>query len=88
MKEGSKTDRIDARKLSELFHAGMLRAVYHGENGVRTLRELARVYQTVSKDLTRVKRPSCQLTKSRLALSLRRPSAGVPRDSLPLLSIQ
>ena len=34
---------------SELFHAGMLRAVYHGENGVRTLRELAPVYQTVSK---------------------------------------
>ena len=30
MKEGSKNDRIDARKLSELFHAGMLRAVYHG----------------------------------------------------------
>jgi transposase len=54
MKEGSKNDRIDARKLSELFHAGMLRAVYHGENGVRTLRELARMYQTVSKDLTRV----------------------------------
>jgi len=54
LKEGSKTDRIDAKKLSELFHARMLRAVYHGENGVRTLRELARVYQSVSKDLTRV----------------------------------
>src|SRR5215831_1218019 len=27
MKEGSKNDRIDARKLSELLHAGMLRAV-------------------------------------------------------------
>ena len=54
MKEGSKNDRIDARKLSELLHAGMLRAVYHGENGVRTLRELARTYQTLSKDLTRV----------------------------------
>ena len=56
MKEGSKTDRIDARKLSELFHAGMLRAVYHGENGVRTLRELARMYQTIS-NLTRVTHP-------------------------------
>ena len=54
MKEGSKTDRIDARKLSELLHARMLRAVYHGENGVRTLRELARTYQTIGKDLTRV----------------------------------
>jgi hypothetical protein len=28
--------------------------VYHGENGVRTLRELGRSYTTVTKDLTRV----------------------------------
>jgi hypothetical protein len=28
--------------------------VYHGENGVRTLRELSRSYLTVTKDLTRV----------------------------------
>jgi hypothetical protein len=32
----------------------MLRPVYHGENGLRTLRELVRSYQTISKDLTRV----------------------------------
>src|SRR5260370_41113815 len=32
----------------------MLRPVYHGENGVRTLRELGRSYQTIGKDLTRV----------------------------------
>jgi hypothetical protein len=32
----------------------MLRPVYHGENGLRTLRELARSYQTISKDLRRV----------------------------------
>ena len=54
LKEGSKDDRVDARKLSELLRAGMLRAVYHGENGLRTLRELARSYQVVSKDLMRV----------------------------------
>ena len=54
LKEGSKNDRVDARKLSELLHAGMLRAVYHGENGLRTLRELGRSYQVVSKDLKRV----------------------------------
>src|ERR1700730_4242059 len=29
-------------------------AASHGENGLRTLRELARSYQTISKDLTRV----------------------------------
>lgn len=54
LKEGSKNDRVDARKLSELLRGGLLRAVYHGENGVRTLRELARSYEVVSKDLRRV----------------------------------
>ncbi len=54
LKEGSKNDRVDARKLSELLRAGMLREVYHGENGLRTLRELARSYEVVSKDLRRV----------------------------------
>ena len=42
LKEGSKSDKVDARKLAELLRAGLLRAVYHGENGLRTLRELAR----------------------------------------------
>ena len=54
LKEGSKSDKVDARKLAELLRAGLLRAVYHGENGLRTLRELARSYLTVSKDLGRV----------------------------------
>ena len=39
--------------LAELLRTGMLRPVYHGENGLRTLRELGRRYQTISKDLTR-----------------------------------
>jgi transposase len=54
LKEGSKSDKVDARKLAELLRTGMLRPVYHGENGLRTLRELARSYQTINKDLTRV----------------------------------
>jgi transposase len=54
LKEGNKSDKVDARKLAELLRAGLLRPVYHGENGLRTLRELARSYQTMSKDLTRV----------------------------------
>ena len=45
---------MDARKLAELLRAGLVRPVYHGENGLRTLRELARSYQTISKDLRRV----------------------------------
>ena len=54
LKEGSKNDKVDARKLSDLLRTGMLRPVYHGEHGLRTLRELARSYQTLSQDLTRV----------------------------------
>ena len=33
---------------------GMLRPVYHGEHGLRTLRELGRSYQTLSQDLNRL----------------------------------
>ena len=40
LKEGSKNDKVDAQKLSDLLRTGMLRPVYHGENGLRTLREL------------------------------------------------
>src|SRR5271157_5180565 len=54
LKEGSKSDKADARKLADLLRTGMLRPVYHGENGLRTLRELGRSYQTINKDLTRV----------------------------------
>jgi transposase len=54
MKEGNKSDRIDARKLADLLRGGYLNSVYHGENGLRTLKELARSYLTISKDLTRV----------------------------------
>src|ERR1700730_12238586 len=54
LKEGNKNDRIDARKLADLLRAGLLSPVYHGENGVRTLRELARSYLAITQDLTRV----------------------------------
>jgi transposase len=39
LKEGNKSDKIDARKLADLLRTGMLRPVYHGEHGLRTLRE-------------------------------------------------
>jgi transposase len=54
LKEGSKSDRIDARKLAALLRANLLRSVYHGEKGLRTLKELVRTYLTMGKDLTRV----------------------------------
>jgi transposase len=54
LKDGSKGDKIDARKLAELLRLNNLKSVYHGENGIRTLRELARSYLTIAKDVTRV----------------------------------
>ena len=54
LKDGSKSDRIDARKLAELLYSNMLRPVYHGEHGVRSLKELARSYLTITKDQARV----------------------------------
>ena len=54
LKHGNKNDRIDARKLANLLRLDDLEPVYHGQTGVRTLRELARSYLTTTKDLTRV----------------------------------
>jgi len=54
LKAGNKSDRIDARKLAELLRGNQLRAVYHGEHGVRALKELVRSYLTISKDVARV----------------------------------
>src|ERR1700692_3658508 len=54
LKVGNKSDRIDARKLAELLRSNLLRPVYHGEQGVRTLKELSRRYLAISGDLARV----------------------------------
>jgi transposase len=54
LKAGNKNDQVDAGKLAELLRCGLLSPVYHGESGVRTLKELARSYQAIAKDLTRV----------------------------------
>src|SRR5258705_4975450 len=54
LKEGSKSDQIDARKLAELLYMNKIKSVYHGEHGLRMLKELSRSYLTISKDLGRV----------------------------------
>jgi len=54
LKSGNKNDRMDARKLADLLRAGLLSPVYHGQDGLRSLRELARAYLTLTRDLTRV----------------------------------
>jgi len=56
LKVGNQGDRIDARKLSELLRANLLRPVFHDDTGLRTLREMARSYLTITKDVTRVMR--------------------------------
>jgi len=52
-KDGNKSDKIDARKLADRLRLKDLKPVYHGENGIRMLRELARSYLTIVKDLSR-----------------------------------
>jgi len=54
LKEGNKSDRIDARKLAEMLRTHQLHSVYHGEHGMRTLKELGRSYLTITQDVTRV----------------------------------
>ena len=54
LKQGSKSDKIDAQKLAERLRLHDLKPVYHGQTGVRMLRELARSYLTLVKDLSRV----------------------------------
>jgi transposase len=55
MREGNQNDKIDARRLAELLRLDHLTPVYHGEHGLRTLKELVRSYLTITKDSARVK---------------------------------
>lgn len=51
--EGSKGDKIDARKLADLLRTGMVRRVYHGNEGSRKLKQLVRGYEGLSQDTKR-----------------------------------
>lgn len=55
LESGNKSDAQDVEKLSELLYLGRLRAVYHGAQGTRALKELAHNYDTLVKDSTRCK---------------------------------
>ncbi len=54
MREGNQNDKIDARRLAELLRLNHLSPVYHGEHGLRSLKEFVRSYLTITQDLTRV----------------------------------
>ncbi len=45
--DGPKTDKIDAGKLCELLRAGLLKEVYHSDNGLYELRTLVSAYHDV-----------------------------------------
>jgi len=54
LQEGNQNDRVDARKLAELLQNNQLRSVYHGDHGLRALKELVRSYLTITQDVSRV----------------------------------
>jgi len=56
LKSGNKSDRIDARKLSDLLRAGLLSPVYHGEQSTRTLQQLVGSYLAMTEDTGRAMR--------------------------------
>jgi transposase len=62
LKDGNKSDRIDARKLAELLYLDKLHPIFHGEHGLRTLKELVRSYLTLTKDLN--SRRACETHSS------------------------
>src|SRR5438270_10884528 len=41
LKDGSKSNKVDARKLAHFLRTRLLRPVYHGEHGLRTPDEFA-----------------------------------------------
>lgn len=51
---GNKGDRIDAHKIAQLLRAGLLKAVYHGGDSTREIKELVHNYDCVVSDSVRV----------------------------------
>jgi transposase len=65
LRDGNKSDKVDARKLALLLRAGLLSPVYHGEHGTRDLKELVRSYEHLVEDSTRVMNRIKALYRSR-----------------------
>jgi transposase len=65
LQDGNKSDKVDARKLSQLLRAGLLSPVYHGEHGTRDLKELVRSYEYLVEDSTRAMNRIKALYRSR-----------------------
>lgn len=65
LRDGNKSDKVDARKLAQLLRAGLLSPVYHGEHGTRDLKELVRSYEYLVEDSTRTMNRLKALYRSR-----------------------
>src|SRR6059036_3973472 len=52
LKDGNKSDRMDARKLAELLRTNQVKPVYEN-HGTRALKELGRSYMSITQDGTR-----------------------------------
>ena len=64
LKEGSKTDKIDARKLCFLLRSGMLKEVYHSLDSSYELRKLLSGYEDLIKASVRLKNQRSALKRS------------------------
>jgi transposase len=84
LEDGSKADKVDARKLAELLRAGLLRSVYHGHEATLQLKELVRAYETLSIDTVRTMARIKAIYRGR---AIRTPGRGVyqPKQREPWL---
>ena len=76
--DGNKSDKIDARELAKLLRAGLLSPVYHGEHGVRDLKELVRSYEYLVEELNAGdESDQSVVSQPRIAWLAKLPEAGV-----------
>jgi len=55
LQEGNQNDSVDAGQAGRMLHHNQLRSVYHGDHGLRTLKERVRSCRTITQDLSRAR---------------------------------
>jgi transposase len=55
IRQGNKSDKVDAKLLAELLRSGDLKPIYHGEKSTRSVKELALSYISLIEDSIRIK---------------------------------
>lgn len=64
LEEGSKTDKIDAKKLCQLLRGGLLKEVYHSDDENYKIRKLVNAYEDIVKAKVRIKNQISALYRS------------------------